>query len=112
MSFKEQRFQYRFALSKKVHSLGYAGTGMAEFMSFVQCTFFFIDYPFLHQPQKKVLFHGYAGTSGAEFMSHIVADSIVLPPELASVGFAGTYICVAECCSVLQCVAVCCGLSS
>eukprot|EP00802_Teleaulax_amphioxeia_P005536 Tamp_05540.p1 GENE.Tamp_05540~~Tamp_05540.p1 ORF type:complete len:766 (+),score=153.71 Tamp_05540:289-2298(+) len=36
----------------------------------------------------QILFHGYAGTSGAEFMSHIVADAIVLPPELAAVGFA------------------------
>lgn len=36
----------------------------------------------------QILFHGYAGTSGAEFVSHIVADAIVLPPELASVGFA------------------------
>ena len=35
----------------------------------------------------QVLFHGYAGTSGAEFMSHIVADAVVLPPEIAAVGF-------------------------
>ena len=36
----------------------------------------------------QVLFHGYAGTSGADFMSHIVSDAIVLPPELATTGFA------------------------
>ena len=34
-----------------------------------------------------MLFHGYAGTSGAEFVSHIVADAVVVPPELASDGF-------------------------
>jgi len=47
-----------------------------------------LDILALQPAAVQVLFHGYAGTSGAEFMSHIVADSIVLPPELASVGFA------------------------
>ena len=36
----------------------------------------------------QVLFHGYAGTSGADFISHIVGDAVVLPPELATWGFA------------------------
>jgi len=58
MSFKEQRFNYRFAPPKKVHSVGYAGTGMAEFMSFVQCTFFLLITPFCTNQKKRCSFMG------------------------------------------------------